>query len=69
MKKWRIVYLCDNGFEGEEFIDAVNRMTAWDIFQKFGIEGIVAIDCLLVEDDNGKVYEENYNKHFSDLMY
>lgn len=68
MKKWRIVYRCDNGFEGEEFVYAVNRMMAWDMFEEFGLENVVAAECLLVEDENGEVYEENYNKYFSSLI-
>lgn len=64
MKTYRIVYKCKNGFIGEEFIDAVNRMMAYELFGEFGYKDIVAIDCLLVVDENGNEYLENYTKTF-----
>ena len=48
MKEYKIVYRRSDNSCGEETICAANRIAAFEIFESFGIEGIVAIDCFLV---------------------
>ena len=60
MKKYQIIYKCNNGFEGEEFIMAANRTMALEIFEGFEyFRTVVSVECFLVdvyEDD-----DEEYN--------
>lgn len=49
MNKYRIVYRCKNGFEGEEIVSAVNRTMALEMFAKVEyFKDVVAVDCFLV---------------------
>ena len=66
MKKWRIIFKCKDGFIGEEFVYAVNRMMAWDLFEELGYDTneLIIISCLLVEDEKGNAYYDNYEKTF-----
>ena len=49
MNKYKIVYRCNNGFEGEEIVSAVNRTMAFEIFEKVEyFNDVVAVGCVLV---------------------
>lgn len=49
MNKYRIVFKCKNGFEGEEIICAVNRTMAFEIFEKVDcFKDIAAANCFLI---------------------
>ena len=48
MNEYKIVYKCDNGFEGEEIVMAANRMMAFEVFEELGIEDVVEADCFHV---------------------
>ena len=55
MNLYRIVYRCNDGYEGEEIVCAANRMMAFMIFEDFGYENIVSADCFRVlEDEDGE---------------
>ena len=52
MNEYRIVYRCNNGFEGEEIVYAANRTMAFEMFEKFEIfKNVVAVDCFRVEEN------------------
>ena len=52
MNKYRIVYKCNNGFQGEEIVCAANRTIAFEVFEKFEyFKDVVAVDCFRVIDD------------------
>ena len=52
MNKYKIVYRCSNGFEGEEIVYAVNRTMAFEVFEKFEcFKDVVAVDCFRVLED------------------
>lgn len=51
MYKYKIVYQCSDGYEGEEIIYAPNRLAALELFSDFGYEDIINIDCYRVIDD------------------
>ena len=49
MNKYRIMYRCSNGFEGEEIVMAVNRTMAFEIFETFEyFKDVVAVDCFRI---------------------
>lgn len=58
MNKYRIVYQCSNGYEGEEFVYAANRMMAFEVFKELGFDGVVNADCFLVLDEEDDVNED-----------
>ena len=51
MNLYRIVYRCSDGYEGEEIVMAVNRMMAFEVFEEFGIEDVINVDCFRVLED------------------
>ena len=51
MNKYRIVYQCSDGYVGEEIVYAVNRIMAFEVFEDFGIEGVVNADCFRVLEE------------------
>ena len=51
MYKYRLVYTCADGFEGEEVVYAVNRMMAMDVFEAFGYENVVSLECYRIEEE------------------
>ena len=51
MNKYKVVYQCSNGFEGKEFVYAINRVMAFEVFKELGIEDVINADCFLVEED------------------
>ena len=51
MNKYKIIYKCSDGYEGEEIVMAVNRIMAFEVFQELGIEDVVSADCFRVLDD------------------
>ena len=55
MTKYKIIYQCSDGYEGEEIVYAVNRLMAFEVFKELGIEDVVNADCFRVLDDE----EEN----------
>jgi hypothetical protein len=52
MYKYKIVYKCSDGYEGIEYIYAVNRMMAFEAFKAFGYENVVNVDCFRVLDED-----------------
>lgn len=54
MNKYRMVYQCSNGFQGEKIVYAANRMMAFEIFEDFEYIDVVSVDCFRVIDE----YEE-----------
>jgi len=51
MSKYKIIYQCANGFEGTEYVHAVNRLMAFAIFEDLGYEGVINADVFRVEED------------------
>lgn len=51
MNKYKIIYRCSDGFEGEETVYAVNRLMAYMVFEDLGHENVVAADCIRVLDE------------------
>lgn len=51
MNKYKIVYQCSDGYEGMEYVYAVNRVMAFEVFQEFGYENITNVDCFRVSDE------------------
>ena len=45
MNEYEIVYLCKDGTEGVERVYAVNRMMAFEVFEGFGVEDVVDVNC------------------------
>ena len=49
MNKYRIVYRCNNGFEGEEYAYAVNRTMAFEMFEKYEqFKNVISVNCFRV---------------------
>lgn len=52
MNQYKIVYRCNNGFEGEEIVNAVNRTMALEMFAKVEyFKDVVAVDCFRVIEE------------------
>lgn len=52
MNKYKIVYRCSNGYEGEEIVLAVNRTMAFEMFTKFEyFKNVVAVNCFRILED------------------
>lgn len=51
MNKYKIEYVCADGYEGEEIILAVNRVMAMEVFDDFGYEDVVSINCYRIEEE------------------
>ena len=49
MNEYRVAFMCDDGFEGEEVILAANRIMALEIFESFGIPGVTSAEAYLVQ--------------------
>lgn len=49
MNKYKIIYKCSNGFTDEVYVDAANRIMAFEIFEELGIENVINADCFRVE--------------------
>lgn len=58
MHKYRLVFTCADGYEGEEIVMAVNRTMALYCFEAFGYENVVSLECYRVEDKNEEREEE-----------
>jgi hypothetical protein len=56
MNKYKIIYKCSDGYEGVEYLYAVNRMMAFEAFKAFGYENVVNVDVFRVI---GEDEEEN----------
>lgn len=54
MHKYKLVFTCANGYEGEETVMAVNRKMAFDCFEAFGYENVVSLECYRVENKKNK---------------
>ena len=48
MNEYKIVYMCSDGYEGEEIVMAANRVMAFEVFKELGIEDVVSADCFRV---------------------
>ena len=51
MYKYQIFYECSDGFVGAEYVYAVNRMMAFEMFKDFGYENVVNVDCLRAKEE------------------
>ena len=51
MYKYQIFYECSDGFVGTEYVYAINRMMAFEMFKDFGYENVVNIDCLRIKEE------------------
>ena len=54
MNEYRIEYECSDGYVGEEIVCAVNRIMALEIFEEFGYDDVVKVECYRVSDKEGK---------------
>ena len=52
MNKYRIEYVCSDGYEDEVIVYAVNRFMAFELFEDFGIEDVVRAECFRVLDED-----------------
>ncbi len=52
MNKYKIIYKCSDGYEGVEYLYAVNRTMAFEAFKAFGYENVVDVDCFRVIDED-----------------
>lgn len=48
MNQYRITFQCSNGYEGEVYVDAANRIAAFEAFKEFGIEDVINADCFRI---------------------
>jgi hypothetical protein len=51
MYKYKLIFTCADGFEGEEIVMAVNRIMAMEVFEAFGYEDVVSLECYRIEDE------------------
>lgn len=51
MYKYKLIFTCADGFEGEEIVMAVNRIMAMEVFETFGYEDVVSLECYYIEDE------------------
>lgn len=51
MYKYQIFYECSDGFVGTEYVYAINRMMAFEMFKDFGYENVVNVDCLRIKEE------------------
>lgn len=51
MKKYRIEFKCSNGFEGEEYVYAANRVMAYEVFADLGYENVTWAEAHLVIEE------------------
>lgn len=52
MNKYRLEYECSDGFYGEVEVYAVNRFMAFELFEEFGFEDVVNVECFRVIDED-----------------
>jgi hypothetical protein len=52
MNKYRIEYVCSNGYEDEVIVYAVNRFMAFELFEEFGFEDVINVECFRVLDED-----------------
>lgn len=52
MHKYKITFQYKDGSEGNEYVYAVNRMMAFDVFGAFGYEDVVNVDVFRVTDED-----------------
>ena len=52
MNKYRIIFVCADGYEGEEYVMAVNRIMALECFKAFGYSDVVAAEAFRVLDED-----------------
>ena len=57
MNEYKIVFECSDGYSGEETVMAVNRIMAFEIFEEFGYEDIVSVNCYCITDDENNAAE------------
>ena len=48
MSEYRVTYLCDNGFDGEVIVFAVNRIIAFEVFQTLEIPNVISVDIVRI---------------------
>ena len=51
MYEYKIVYTCADGYEGEEIVVAANRVMAFEVFEEFGIEDVVDVECFCIFEE------------------
>lgn len=52
MNQYKIKYRCNNGFEGKEIVNAVNRTMALEMFAKVEyFKDVIAVDCFRILED------------------
>lgn len=51
MNKYKIIFKCKDGTEGTEYVYAVNRTMAFDVFGAFGHEDVVNVDVFRVDEE------------------
>ena len=50
MNTYMITFQLSNGYEGVEYVDAANRIAAFEVFKELGYENVVNADCVRVTD-------------------
>ena len=51
MNKYKIIYRCSDGFEGEEIVYAVNSTMAFEVFSDFDFDDVISAECILIPED------------------
>lgn len=51
MYQYLLKFVCADGYEGEERVMAVNRIMAMEVFEAFGYENVVSLECYRIEED------------------
>lgn len=49
MKEYRMEFECNNGFCSEVVVYAANRLAAFMEFEELGFDGVINVECYLVE--------------------
>lgn len=51
MNLYKIIYQCNDGYKDEVTVYAVNRVMAFMLFEDFGYEDVITVDCFRVLDE------------------
>ena len=54
MNTYVIIFQCSNGYEGIEYIDAANRIAAFEVFNGLGYEDVINADCVRVIEEGSQ---------------
>ena len=52
MNNYNMVYTLNDGTKGVIMVCAANRMSAFMVFEDFGIENVVDVDCFRILNEN-----------------